>query len=538
MSARGGEAAAETGRDRRRVVELRHISKTFDGVRALRDVDLTILRGEVHGLLGENGSGKSTLIKILSGFHAPDLHGELEINGRPISLPLRPGQFRRLGMSFVHQDLGLVGSLSVLDNLLVGDLTSERSWRLSWTRERSRARETFDSFGLDLDPRAKVSDLRPVDRALLAIVRAVGEIRANTAADGSEYGLLVLDEPTVFLPARDRDRLFSIVREIAATRASVLFVSHHLDEILELTDSVTVLRDGKVSGTIDTVRATGEVLTEMIVGRRLEAPSIERQRTAVRKKVSIAGLTGGSAHDVSLTFHEGEVVGLTGLLGSGFEEIPYYVFGVRSAAAGRIHVGGSIYDLRRMNPSRAREAGVALIPADRDRDGSVGSLSLGDNLMLPVLDTYRSRLGLNRRRMRRDARELLEQFDVRPPDPRVNYRSLSGGNQQKAMLAKWLQTKPSLLFLHEPTQGVDIGARQQIFQLVRRAAADGAAVVCVSTDHEQLAAVCDRVVVFGRGRVAHELRGDQVTTERIATQCYRVAESQAVGEAGAGRYAP
>jgi ribose transport system ATP-binding protein len=525
MSARRWDAAAETKRDHRRVVALRHISKTFDGARALQDVDLTVLRGEVHGLLGENGSGKSTLIKILSGFHAPDGPGELEINGRPVSLPLRPGQFRRLGMSFVHQDLGLVASLSVVENLLVGDLTSRPSWRLSWARERRRAREIFDSFGLELDPRAKVGDLRPTDRGLLAIVRAVEEIRANTAEDGSEYGLLVLDEPTVFLPATDRDRLFSIVREIAATRASVLFVSHQLDEVLAITDSVTVLRDGKVRGTIETARASDEALVELIIGRRLEVLSIERERPETGKVISITGLTGRSVRDVSLSVQAGEVLGLTGLLGSGFEEVPYYVFGARSAAAGRLDVDGKTHDLRRMNPSRALEAGVALVPADRERDGSVGSLSLGDNVTLRVLDRYQSRLGLNRRRMRRDARELLERFDVRPPDPRVKYQSLSGGNQQKAMLAKWLQTKPSLLLLHEPTQGVDVGARRQIFRLMRRAAADGAAVVCASTDYEQLAAICDRVVIFGRGRVAHELAGDQVTKERIARQCYRVAES-------------
>ncbi|MDX6473924.1 MAG: ribose transport system ATP-binding protein, partial [Gaiellaceae bacterium] len=174
-------------------------------MRALDDVELTIRRGEVHGLLGENGSGKSTLIKLLSGFHAPDGAGELEINGRPVALPLRPGQFRSLGLSFVHQDLGLVPSLSVVENLLVGELASRCSWRLSWARERRRAQEVFESFGLELDPRAKVSELRRTDRALLAIVRAVEEIRVNTAGDGSEYGLLVLDEPTAFLPASDRD---------------------------------------------------------------------------------------------------------------------------------------------------------------------------------------------------------------------------------------------------------------------------------------------------------------------------------------------
>jgi ribose transport system ATP-binding protein len=521
-------------REHQPVVALRHISKTFGAVRALHDVDLTIRRGEVHGLLGENGSGKSTLIKILSGFHAPEAGSELEINGQPVPLPLHPGQFRRLGMSFVHQDLGLVPSLSVVENLLVGDLAAERRWRLSWVRERRRAQETFRSFGLALDPGAKVSDLRPTDRALLAIVRAVEEIRANTTGDGSRYGLLVLDEPTVFLPAGDRDELFSIVREIAATRASILFVSHDLDEILGITDRVTVLRDGKVRGTVDTARASDEVLVEMIVGRRLPALSIDRAQSGTGRAVSITGVTGRYARDVSLTVHQGEVVGLTGLPGSGFEEIPYYVFGAIPATAGRLEVNGKTYDLRRMSPSRALEAGVVLIPADRQRDGSVGSLSVGDNVTMPVLRKYQSRVVLNRSRMRSDVRKLLEQFDVRPTDPRLDYQSLSGGNQQKAMLAKWMQTKPSLLLLHEPTQGVDVGARQQIFQLTRKAAAANTAVVCVSTDYDQLAALCDRVVVIGRGRVGCELTGDQVTRDRIAEQCYRVAESHSDSHLDAG----
>jgi ribose transport system ATP-binding protein len=272
----------------------------------------------------------------------------------------------------------------------------------------------------------------------------------------------------------------------------------------------------------------------MIVGRRLPALSIDRALSGTGRAVSITGVTGRYARDVSLTVHQGEVVGLTGLLGSGFEEIPYYVFGARPAAAGMLEVNGKTYDLRRMSPSRALEAGVVLIPADRQRDGSVGSLSVGDNVTMPVLRKYQSRVVLNRSRMRSDVRKLLEQFDVRPTDPRFDYQSLSGGNQQKAMLAKWMQTKPSLLLLHEPTQGVDVGARQQIFQLTRKAAADNTAVVCVSTDYDQLAALCDRVVVFGRGRVGRELTGDQVTRERIAEQCYRVAESHSGSHIDAG----
>ena len=509
------------------VIALTGLSKAFGGARALDGVDLTIRRGEVHGLLGENGSGKSTLIKILSGFHAPD-DGVLEINGRPVSLPLAPGQFRSHGMVFVHQDLGLVPSLTVLENLLVGELTQNRSWRVSWKRERRRARETFEAFGLRIDPRAKVSELRPTDRALLAIVRAVEEIHANTAPDGSEYGLLVLDEPTVFLPESDRHELFAIVREIARSRASILFVSHDLHEVLEITDRITVLRDGRVRGTVESRDATEEELVEMIIGRRLQALTSERRDVETGAPITITGLSGGFTRDVSLTLHEGEVVGLTGVLGSGFEEIPYQLFGARPATAGRMKLAGRTYDLTQMTPTRAIRARMALIPADRQTDGSVGSLSLGDNVTLRMLDSYQSRLHLHRARMRTDAREVLQRFDVRPPDPRLKYQSLSGGNQQKAMLAKWLQTKPSLLLLHEPTQGVDVGARQQIFQLTREAAADGAAVVCVSTDSEQLAAICDRVVVFGRGRVAGELTGDEISKERIAEQCYRVAEA-AVG---------
>jgi len=210
------------------------------------------------------------------------------------------------------------------------------------------------------------------------------------------------------------------------------------------------------------------------------------------------------------------------------------VFGARPADAGRLRVHGKTYDLRDMTPARALEARVALVPADRQRDGSVGSLSLGDNVTLRVLDQYQSRLRLNRRQMRGHARGLLQRFDVRPPDPRVNYQSLSGGNQQKAMLAKWLQTKPALLLLHEPTQGVDVGARQQIFALTREAAAAGSAVICVSTDYEQLAAVCDRVVVFGRGRVARELVGGEIAKERIAEQCFRAGETVAGSHLDAG----
>lgn len=501
---------------------VRNLTKRFAGVRALEDVNLEIRPGEVHGLLGENGSGKSTLIKVLAGFHDVD-GGELEVHGAPVKLPLEPGQFRSLGLEFVHQDLGLIESISVLENLRIGELAGSR-WRISWKQERRRAREVFERYGIDLDPDQAVADIRPVQRAQLAIARAVEGMRASLAELGTDHGLLVLDEPTVFLPRTEVDQLFRLVREIASTGASVLFVSHDLDEVRRITDRVTVLRDGRVVDTVDTASVTEGRLVEMIIGRQLAnlmvpdrddgSPDEQEQLATIRD------VSGGTLEGVSFSVRSGEVLGLTGLVGSGFEEIAYFLFGAARVDTGELVLGGKTYALASMTPSRAIAAGLGLIPADRQTDGSVGTLSVVDNVTLPVLRDYHRGPYLDRRRMVRDAAALADQFDVRPRDPAARCASLSGGNQQKVVLAKWFQTDPLLLLLHEPTQGVDVGARQQIFQLIRAPTKEGKGVICASSDYEQLAAVCDRVLVFGRGRIVQQLEGADVTKERITEQCY------------------
>ena len=500
-------------------LELRNLSKSFGGTQALRGVDLSLLPGEVHGLLGENGSGKSTLIKVLAGFHDPD-EGELLIDGQPVRLPLGPGQFRALGLSFVHQDLGLIESLSVLENLRVAELASSRSrFGIAWRRERKRARETFERYGLRIDPTATVADLKPVERALLAIARAIEEIRLV----GEGNVVLVLDEPTVFLPREGIEVLFSLVRDAAAAGASILFVSHDLDEVREITDRVTVLRDGALVGTVVTRETSETSFVEMIIGRQLaKLGEVEHvDLTEQRIGVSIAALSGAIVNDVSFQMHDGEIVGLTGLIGSGFEEVVYLLYGARSARGGRLTLRGQELELTRITPNGATRAGVALIPGDRKNDGSVGSLPVVENLALSVLDRYFNGISLELRRMRRDTRALMQEFDVRPNDPSLAYGALSGGNQQKALLAKWFQTEPRLLLLDEPTQGVDVGARQQIFELIRRAVAErGMHVLCASSDYEQLSLLCDRVIVFGRGRIWRELVGDDLTKDRIIEQSY------------------
>jgi ribose transport system ATP-binding protein len=509
-------------------LEARGLTKSFGGTQALRGVDLTLFPGEVHGLLGENGSGKSTLIKILAGFHAPDA-GVLRIDGEEVRLPLATGQFRELGLSFVHQHLGLVESLSVLENLRVADIASSRSrFGISWRSERARARETFERYGLRLDPRAIVGELKPVERALLAIVRAIEENRSV----GRGHGVLVLDEPTVFLPREGIERLFALIRDAAAAGASILFVSHDLDEVRDITDRVTVLRDGALVGTVVTAETSETRFVEMIIGRQLAAMAEFEHHDLSQKRVgaSVSGLTGATVHDVSLDLHEGEVVGVTGLIGSGFDEIPYLLYGARPARSGRLVVGGEALELSQLRPPEAIAAGLVLIPADRPNDGCVPSLPVSENLALAVLDRYFNGIALDVRRTRRATAALMGEFDVRPNDPSLPYGALSGGNQQKALLAKWLQTEPRLLLLDEPTQGVDVGARQQIYELIRRAAEDrGMYVVCASSDHEQLATICDRVIVFGRGRVWRELVGAELTKDRIVEQCYAAMAGEAAG---------
>ena len=501
-------------------LELQNLSKRFGGAVALDGVSLQVARGEVHGLLGQNGSGKSTLIKILSGFHQPEPGGVLRLYGKEIPLPLSPGRFRELGIAFVHQHLGLIPTLSVTENICLSDFATETRLRIDWKAEESRIRALFADYGLAIDPRARISDLPQVDRCLVAIVRALNEVRSAQAEHGGE-GILVLDEPTPFLPRAGVDRLFAMVRQVVARGASVIFVSHDVDEILEITDRATVLRDGRLAGTMETARAAPEDFVEMIVGRRVKSYNIAHPAVpAGNAEIVVENLSGAVCRDLSIALRPGEILGLTGLIGAGFDEVPALLYGARPALAGTILIGDRRHDLTHMTPLRAIEMGIAYLPADRLGASGAGSLPVTDNLTLPSLRRFVSRMGLDRIGMSRWAGETGRAHDVRPNDPGMYLESLSGGNQQKVLLAKWLEIGPRLLLLDEPTQGVDVGARQQVYAAIDRAAKAGTTVICASTDAEQLAQICNRVLVFGQGRVAAELTGKDITKEEITLQCY------------------
>lgn len=503
---------------------LKGVSKTFGSNQALRDVDLAILPGEIMGLLGKNGCGKSTLIKILSGYYEPDPGGELYVCGEPVKLPLSPGEFKKYGMSFVHQDLGLVESLTVTENWNLAQAATAREWKIRWRQVREAAAATFARYSVEIDPDALVSTLGPVQRAMLAILRAVYDLQE---AKTKGRGLLVLDEPTVFLPKTEVDTLFQLVRSITQDGISVMFVSHDLDEVLALTDSFTVLRDGQNVGSGSSHVVDKNGIIEMILGQALEEyhtqPAPSQARHGREPVLQARGVCGNLVRPSDFVVYPGEVLGVTGLVGSGFEEIPYLLFGDVGQEEGTVRFLGKEYDLSRMKPRDAVGAGMALIPADRKNLGGVLSLEVLDNIMMRSMQHYHP-LKLQRGRMLARAEELVRKYQVHPQSVSLQFGQLSGGNQQKVLLAKWIQEDPKLLILHEPTQGIDIGARQAIYQFIEDSVKrTGTSVICSSSDYEQLEQICDRVLILVDGRIVKELVGAQISKARISQLCYETA---------------
>jgi ribose transport system ATP-binding protein len=494
------------------VVALAGLSKRFGGTLALDGVDLDFLGGEVHALVGQNGSGKSTLIKILSGFHSPDA-GSLKVNGAPVTLPAAAGELRQLGIQFVHQDLALVPTMSVLENLRLGRFSRGALGRIHWRSERATARRALARFALGVDPSTPLGDLTEAERAVVAIARAVQAFEA-----GSGRGMLVLDEPTAALPEKEVKRLFDAVREVAASGSAVLFVTHDVGEVLTIADRVSVLRDGRLAGTRATFELDEGRLVELILGRELGElyPPVEH-RTG-ETALEVTGLSGAVATAVDLRVRKGEVLGVTGLAGAGHDEIPYLLCGARPRRAGTIKLEGR--ELTSGSPAASKRAGLALLPADRQRLGGIGRATVRENVTLTDLPAFRRGIAIDRRRERTAVEEVLARFSVTPAEPERALYTLSGGNQQKALLARWLRNAPRVLLLHEPTQGVDVGARKGIFEILRAAASDGTSILYASTEYEDLANVCDRVLVLRRGRVVAELTGERLTQDHIVKCCY------------------
>lgn len=492
------------------VLEVRSLSKTYPGQVALDHANLTVRPGEIHALVGQNGSGKSTLIKLLGGYVKPDHGAEVRLGGEPIDLWTLDRSTRRR-VRIVHQDLGLVASLSTVDNLGLGrGYETGFANRVRWRTEVKRAQDLLLGFGLAPDVREPVMNLSAAERAAVAIVRALQDW------DTTQPGLLVLDEPTASLHRGEVDALFREVRRLAGVGAGVLFVSHILDEVLGLADRVTVLRDGQVVASGVPVSELDErSLVELIVGRSVEQLYPEAVQHIGRPVLEAEMLFGVLLRGVSFKVHDGEVLGVAGLVGSGREEVTSALFGATPRFAGKVLVAKhKVF----ATPRDSIRAGIGYVPADRKAVGLDMQERLFQHIPLPRLGPVQGRVRLHHRAERAAARNWAESLDVQPLILDRKMEKFSGGNQQKAVLARWLRTEPKVLLLDEPTQGVDVGAKASIYRQVRSAADGGTAVVVASSDAEELVHLCDRVLVFRSGSVAVELSGNTLTEERLISE--------------------
>jgi ABC-type sugar transport system ATPase subunit len=493
------------------VLRVAALSKRFGGTQALDNVDLEVAPGEIHALIGPNGSGKSTLIKILAGYHHAEPGAVAELDGEPFDL----GQVtasRHDRLRFVHQELGLVGELSAIDNLALSHGFARTAFgNIRWPEMEKRTRALVERFGLGIDVHRTLASATPVQRTVVAIAAALQGWEGRR-------GVLVLDEPTAVLPPGEVARLFDIVREIRAAGAGVLYVSHRLDEIFALADRVTVIRGGRRIATRTVTELTPRTLAELMAGEETETdhrPAPAPPSGPADPVLEVRDLWAGRLRGIDFDLARGERLGITGLVGSGHEIVPYAVCGAHTGrVSGRLRLPE-----RSARWTEARDAhglGLPLVPADRAGEGVIGDFSVGENLTLPLLDGLRARSGrLRRRREYTLAEDWIQRVGVRTAGRTARITTLSGGNQQKVVMARCLAQRPPVLTLCEPTAGVDIATRLQLYDLIGRQADEGMGVIVSSSDTQDLLALCTRVLVVRDGRIAREISGRDITESAL-----------------------
>jgi ribose transport system ATP-binding protein len=508
---------------------IRNLSKTFSGQVVLDRVDLDVAEGEVHALVGQNGSGKSTLIKILAGYHRPDPGASASVRGTPLPLGSASAA-HAAAIRFVHQDLGLVLELSGLENLMLGrPYPRGFAGRIRWRDAHRIGAGLLARVGLDIDLRRPVGELGLADRTGLAIARALPDARADGGPDGQAEGgpdggapdgaaggaVLVLDEPTASLPADDVDRLLEIIRRLRAAGHSILIVSHHLDEILEIADRVTVLRDGRMVASRAAAGIDTNGLSSLIIGHDLviSAGRDAAVGSAGPTVLRLDRVAGATVTDVSLTVARGEIVGIAGLTGSGREVIGAMISG-RLPRAGAVHAGA--VEVRPGDPAAALAAGLAFVAGERSRYGTFANLTVRQNLTMGSLGRHVRRGYIDTRSERAEVSRWIDDLGIVTRGVDEPITSLSGGNQQKVLVARALRLAPAALVLDDPTSGIDVKAREGVHNIIERAAEGGTAALLISTDSDELARLADRVLILSHGRVVRQLsRGVDLSREAI-----------------------
>jgi len=498
------------------ILELRNISKSFSGVEVLHEVSFALRPGEVHALLGENGAGKSTLVKIITGVHQPD-QGEILLNGEPVHFS-DARDSRQAGIAAIYQELSLFPDLDVAENIFAGRQPVTGGGRVDWRRLYAEAGKLLESLGVTLDLKQKARTLSIAQQQMVEIARAFS-INAQ---------ILIMDEPTSSLTLHEVDDLFRLVRRLRTDGTAVIFISHRLEELYALADRVTVLRDGSYVGTKPTKEVTRDDLIRMMVGRTITNLFPKQDVKPGEVVLKVENLTrAGSFYDVSFELRRGEILGLAGLVGAGRTNVARAIFGVEPPTAGRIEVEGRTVAIR--SPQQAIGLGFAYVPEDRQLHGLIPAMPLTPNISLAMLPHYAQRGWLRDKRERKSAYEAAVQMEVRANNVWQLARELSGGNQQKVVLAKWLSTNPRILILDEPTRGIDVGTKAAVHGLMSKLASEGMAILMISSELPEILGMSDRVLVMREGHVTGHFTRAEATQENIisaATQNVTIGNLQ------------
>jgi len=486
------------------VLQIRGLRKVYEGTVALGGVDLDIFPGEIHALLGENGAGKSTLVKLLAGIERSD-GGVITIAGTELPHHHSPNDVAAAGVAFIHQQFGLVGDMTVAENIALAAGYPRKFGSIDWSQVREVAQNALARMGVEIDPDDMVASLPTSAQSVIAIARALAQ----------EARLLVLDEPTASLTVEEVETLFTILERLKSEGVALIYISHRLDEVRRICDRVTVLRDGMKVALEKVSDITDNELVELIIGREPQA-MVEIDSHSSEDYIVFENVGGERTRQISMTIRKGEVFGVAGLNGSGHHEIGTMLFGLSPVTTGHISVGGSAY--QPVDIVDAIEHGFAYVPTDRNTEGAALELNLRENLFLNPAKKFLNRI--SGKDESRHSLDLLQRFDVRPANPDAIFSTLSGGNAQKVVLARWMNHQPTVIILNDPTAAVDIGARREIHQRLRTAAAEGAIVVLISSDMEEIEQVCDRAAVVRAGQISTILSRGDISVAALTRYAY------------------
>jgi len=499
------------------LVEMSGIGKTFPGVHALDGARFELRRGEVHALVGENGAGKSTLMKILAGVYRRD-EGTIRVRGDEVEIPT-PAAARHLGISMVHQELNLMPHLTVAQNIFIGREPLRRGFMLDEKTQNARAKALFQELHLPLDPRARVGALAVAQHQMIEIARAIS----------FDADVLIMDEPTAPLTDTEIAELFRIIRDLRGRGVGIVHISHRLEELKQISDRVTVMRDGHYIDTVATADASIDRIISLMVGRTIfEATPELPEHPSDEVVLEVRNLRRGRmVRDVSFTLRRGEILGIAGLVGAGRTEVARLIFGADRPEGGQILIRGKPVTIR--DPSDAVRQGIAYLSEDRKRYGLALGLDVETNIVMAALRRYLGPLGtVDAGRTRATAEREVAHLAIKTPSVRQKTRNLSGGNQQKVVVAKWLSTDTEILIFDEPTRGIDVGAKSEIYRLLNDLAAEGKSIVMISSELPEILRMSHRIVVMCEGRVTGELTAAEATQERIMTYATQRSDTVAV----------